>query len=138
MNTTTTRTDPKIESVQRLYAAYGRGDIDGVLAEVSDDVDWAAGAASASAPWYGSHRGRDGVARFFGAIASSVDVTQFELVSFAANETDVMNVVRFGYTVRATGRSVAMTMQHWWRFDGGRIVLFRGAEDSEQSAAAFA
>ncbi|MDP9332220.1 MAG: hypothetical protein M3Q30_02740, partial [Actinomycetota bacterium] len=34
--------DPKIEAVQRLYAAYGRGDVDAVLTELADDVDWAA------------------------------------------------------------------------------------------------
>jgi hypothetical protein len=32
----------------------------------------------------------------------------------------------------------AMTMQHLWRFASGKIVFFRGAEDTEQSAAAFA
>ena len=31
-----------------------------------------------------------------------------------------------------------MYMQHWWRFAGGKIVFFRGSEDTEQSAAAFA
>ena len=48
----------KIDAVQRLYAAYGRGDMDGVLAEVADDVDWAAEAASTSVPWYGSTAAR--------------------------------------------------------------------------------
>jgi hypothetical protein len=30
-----------------------------------------------------------------------------------------------------------MYMQHWWRFADGKIVFFRGSEDTEQSAAAF-
>ena len=30
-----------------------------------------------------------------------------------------------------------MYMQHWLRFAGGKIVFFRGSEDTEQSAAAF-
>jgi hypothetical protein len=30
-----------------------------------------------------------------------------------------------------------MYMQHWWRFAGGKIVFFRGSEDTEQSTAAF-
>ena len=29
-------------------------------------------------------------------------------------------------------------MQHWWRFADGRIVWFRGSEDSAQTVAAFA
>ena len=130
--------DPKIDAVQRLYAAYGRGDMDAVLADVDDDVDWAAEAAGDAAPWWGAHRGRSAVPRFFDAIASSVDVTEFTPLSFTSNDTDVMNTVRFAYTVKATGRSVAMTMQHWWRFSGGKIVFFRGAEDTHQTAEAFA
>ena len=30
-----------------------------------------------------------------------------------------------------------MHMQHWWRFADGKIVFFRGSEDTEQSASAF-
>ncbi len=46
------------------------------LAELADDVDWAAEAASSSAPWYGASAARPrspGSSR----IASSVDVTEF-------------------------------------------------------------
>lgn len=28
-------------------------------------------------------------------------------------------------------------MQHWWHLTGGKVARFRGAEDTEQSAAAF-
>jgi ketosteroid isomerase-like protein len=129
--------DPKIAAVQRLYEAYGRGDVDAVLAEVSDDVEWAAEAASTSAPWYGIHKGKDDVARFFGEIGSNVDVTEFEPLSFTSNGTDVIVAVRWAYTVSATGKTAAMRMQHWWRFADGKIVSFLGSEDSEQSAAAF-
>ena len=129
--------DPKIEAVQRLYEAYGRGDVDAVLAEVADDVDWAAEAASTSVPWYGSHRGKGEVARFFKEIGSNVEVTEFTPLSFTSNETDVIVAVRWAYTVNATGKRAAMHMQHWWRFADGKIVFFRGSEDTEQSAAAF-
>jgi ketosteroid isomerase-like protein len=70
-------TDLKIEAVQRLYEAYGRGDVDAVLAELADDVDWAAEAASTSVPWYGHFRGKSEVPRFFKEIASNVEVTEF-------------------------------------------------------------
>jgi ketosteroid isomerase-like protein len=130
-------TDPKIEAIQRLYAAYGRGDVDAVLAEVSDDVDWGAEAASTSVPWFGSHRGKDDVSRFFKEIGSNVEVTEFTPLAFTSNETDVIVAVHWAYTVHATGKRAAMTMQHWWRFADGKIAFFRGSEDTEQSASAF-
>lgn len=131
------KTDPKIEAVQRVYAAVGTGDVDAILAELDDDVDWAAEASSTSAPWYGSYRGKAEVPRFFEAIGSSVDIADFTPVTYTSGDTDVMVPVRWTYTVRATGRRASMTMQHWWRFADGKIVFFRGAEDTEQSAAAF-
>jgi ketosteroid isomerase-like protein len=129
--------DPKIETIQRLYEAYGRGDVDAALAEVADDVDWAAEAASTSVPWYGSHRGKAEVARFFNEIGSNVAVSEFTPLSFTSNETDVVATIWWSYTVNATGKTAAMHMQHWWRFAEGKIVYFRGSEDTEQSAAAF-
>ena len=136
-NNTQSPTATKIEAVQRLYEAYGRGDLDAVLAELDDDVDWAAEAASTSVPWYGSYRGKGEVPRFFDAIASSVDISEFTPLSFTSNETDVVATIHWTYTVKATGKRAAMYMQHWWRFAGGRIVFFRGSEDTEQSASAF-
>ena len=126
-----------IEAVQRLYAAYGRGDADAVLAELADDVDWAVAAASTSVPWYGSYRGKNEVPRFFKQIGSSVEVTEFAPVSFTSSDTEVISVVRWSYRVNATGKTAAMHMFHWWRFADGKIAFFRGAEDTEQSAAAF-
>ena len=129
--------DPKLEAVQRLYAAYGRGDFDAVLAELADDVDWAAEAAGRSVPWWGNFRGKDEVPRFFKEIAANVDVTEFELVALTSNDSDVVAVVHWTYTVRATGKTVAMYMQHWFRFGDGKIAFFRGSEDTNQSAKAF-
>jgi ketosteroid isomerase-like protein len=131
-------TDPKVEAIEHLYEAYGRGEVDAVLAEIADDVDWAAEAASTSVPWYGRYRGKSEVPLFFKAIGSNVEVTEFSVVSLTSSDTDVVATILWAYTVNATGKSAAMYMQHWWRFADGKIVFFRGSEDTEQSAAAFA
>ena len=136
-STHTTPSDPKIAAVQRLYAAYGTGDIEAVLAELSDDVDWAAEAAGTSVPWWGSFRGKDEVPRFFKEIGTNVDVTEFSIIGFTANDTDVVATVHWSFTVHATGKTASMYMQHWFRFADGKIAFFRGSEDSEQTARAF-
>ena len=93
--------DPKIETIMRVYDAFGRGDLDAVLAEVADDVDWAAEASSASAPWYGRYAGKAEVPRFFQALGSSIEISEFAPLSFTSNDTDVMVAIRW------TGRSCA-------------------------------
>jgi ketosteroid isomerase-like protein len=134
----TNQSDPKIEAVQRLYAAYGRGDIDAALAELADDVDWAAEAAGTSVPWWGSFHGKAEVPRFFKEITTNVDVSEFDVVGLTSNDTDVIATIHWTFTVNATGKTASMYMQHWWKFAGGKIVFFRGSEDTAQSAAAFA
>lgn len=131
--------DPKIEALQRMYAAFGRGDLDAILADVADDVDWVSVSetASTSVPWYGSYRGKGELPRFFKEIGSNVDVTEFTPLSFTSNQTDVMVAIRWAFTVKATGKSAALHMQHWWRFADGKIVSVRTSEDTEKSAAAF-
>lgn len=136
-HTNSTPSDPKIAAVQRLYAAYGRGDIEAVLAELSDDVDWAAEASGTSVPWWGAFHGKGEVPRFFKEIVTNVDVTEFDLIGFASSESDVVATIHWTFTVRATGKTASMYMQHWWRFADGKIAFFRGSEDTAQSAAAF-
>ena len=132
-----TGSDPKVAAIERLYAAYGRGDLDAVLADIAEDVDWAAEATGNSVPWYGSHRRKADVPKFFAAIGENVDVTEFSVVGMTSNATDVVATIHWGYTVKRTGKLASMYMQHWWRFADGRIVFFRGSEDSAQSVAAF-
>jgi len=129
MSTTTSDTTVQahLDAVGRLYAAYGNADMDAVLAELADDVDWAAEAAGTSVPWYGPHRGKREVPRFFEAIGASVDITEFDIIGMAASDTDVVATVHWTYTVKATGKSASMYMQHWWRFQDGKIVFFRGS-----------
>src|SRR4051794_31978371 len=132
-----TPTDPNVAAVQRIYEAVELNDVDAVVAELADDVDWAAEAASSSVPWYGSYRGKAEVPRFFKELGAHIEITEFTPLAFTANDTDVIVPVHWSYTVTATGKQAEMTMLHWWRFDDGKVVRFRGAEDTEQSAAAF-
>ena len=131
--------DPKIEAVQRMYEALGRGDVDAILAEVSDDVDWVSVSEQGGSrvPWYGSFRGKSEVARFFKEIGTNVQITEFAPLAFTANDSDVMVALRWGFTVNATGKSITLPMQHWFRFANGKVATVRASEDSERTAAAF-
>jgi ketosteroid isomerase-like protein len=131
--------DPKIAATQRMYDALGNGDTEAILAELADDVDWISVSETPDpvVPWYGSYRGKDDVPRFFAAIVSSVDITEFTPLSTTSNDTDVMVAIRWTFTVRATGKSASLHMQHWWRFAGGKVVAVRTTEDTRLTAAAF-
>jgi uncharacterized protein len=129
--------DEKIQTVQDIYAAFGRGDVPFILDRLTDDVDWAAVSDAKIAPWHGSWLGRDQVPNFFQGIADSVDVTEFTPLAFASNDTDVMATIRFGATVRATGKTGTQEIHHWWRFRDGKVYFYRGSEDTALTASLF-
>ncbi len=125
-----------LKTIQTVYEAFGRGDIGAILDTVTDDVDWAADTASDFAPWYGIRRGKDEVAAFFDAFGSTMDVEEFTPVAYAANDTDVLTVVRFRAKARATGRKADMNLHHYFKFRDGKISYYRGTEDTAQTWAA--
>ena len=128
--------DANIKTVVAAYEAFGRGDVAAILDAVTHDVDWAAEAATPTAPWYGMRRGKDAVARFFTDFGSAMEVEEFTPLTFAANETDVLTVVRCRTTSRRTGKSTAMDLHHLFRFRDGKIAYYRGTEDTAQVEAA--
>jgi ketosteroid isomerase-like protein len=125
--------DVKIKTIAEVYEAFGRGDVAAILDAVTDDVDWAAEAASAAAPWYGVRHGKNEVAEFFAAFGATMEVEEFTPVSFAANDTDVHAVVRFRARSRSTGKSAAMNLHHFFTFRDGKIARYRGTEDTAQT-----
>jgi ketosteroid isomerase-like protein len=125
--------DDKIKIITQVYEAFGRGDVGAILDAVSDDVDWAAETTSDAAPWYGVRHGKDEVAGFFSAFGSTMEVEEFTPVSLAANDTDVLTVVRFRARSRSTGKTAAMNLHHFFRFRDGKIAYYRGTEDTAQT-----
>ena len=125
--------DANIKTITEVYEAFRRGDVAAILDAVTDDVDWAAEAASSAAPWYGVRHGRDAVAVFFSDFGSTMEVEEFTPVSFAANDTDVLTVVRFRARSRGTGKTAAMNLHHYFKFRDGKIAYYRGTEDTAQT-----
>jgi ketosteroid isomerase-like protein len=125
--------DANIKIITEIYEAFGRGDIAAILDAVTDDVDWAAEAASSAAPWYGVRHGRDAVAVFFSDFGSTMEVEEFTPVSLAANDTDVLTVVRFRARSRDTGRTAQMNLHHYFKFRDGKVAYYRGTEDTAQT-----
>jgi uncharacterized protein len=128
--------DENVMTIQRVYEAFGRGDVQAVLESVADDVDWASETSSTAAPWYGVRHGKDGVASFFEAFGSTMEVQEFNPYAFAANDSEVHTVVHCRATARATGKVMDHDLHHFFRFRDGKIAFYRGSEDTAQTEAA--
>jgi uncharacterized protein len=124
--------DSKIKTVGQMYEAFGRGDVETILDALADDVDWAAETTSTVGPWYGVRRGKDAVVDFFTAFGTAMEIEEFTPLSFAANDDDVLSVVRCRARSRDTGKQVTMDLHHWFRFRDGKVYYYRGTEDTAQ------
>ena len=127
--------DANIKTIMAVYEAFGRGDVAAILDAVTSDVDWAAEADPAVAPWHGVRHGQQAVAAFFAEFGSTMEVEEFTPVSIAANDTDVLSVVQFRARSRATGKTAAMNLHHLFKFRDGKIAYYRGTEDTVQTQA---
>ena len=131
--------DDNLAAVKKIYEAFGQGDVETILGMLADEVDWAAEASGDAAPWYGRRTNRDQVAAFFAEIGGALEVQEFAPKSFAANDDgEVMAVIGFKVTVQATGRQAEMEIHHYWRFEDGKVVRYRGTEDTAQMKEALA
>jgi hypothetical protein len=128
----------QIETVQEIYAAFGRGDIPRILSLVSDDVEWEYGVNSTDVPWLQPRRGRAGAAAFFQSLAG-FDIQRFGVDNLCEAGKTVIALVHLEAVVRATGRRVIEEDEvHIWHFDdAGTIVRFRHRVDTHQHWAAF-
>ena len=126
-----------IQTIKSVYEAFGRADLDAILAVVADDVDWGTDTSSAEAPWWGIRTSKDAVAQFFVDLAKATETTEFTPLAFAANDDgDVMAVVRYASRMRETGKTAEMNIHHWFQFRDGKIARYRGTEDTAITLAA--
>ena len=79
--------------VKDAYAAFGRGDVNGILALVDDNVDWqAVKGTECVLPTAGQRRGRKAVGEFFAQIASTIAFDAFEPREFVAQGDTVVAI----------------------------------------------
>ena len=120
-----------IQTVQEIYAAFGRGDIPAIVARLAPDVEWEYGANGHPAPWLQTIRGRDQVPRFFEALGA-IELTQFQPKQILGDGNTVVVLLDEAFTARATGRQVVEEdAVHIWHFDdSGRVSRMRHRVDT--------
>src|SRR3970040_618097 len=91
------------EIIQECYAAFGRGDIPGLLAHLDANVEFDYPKTN-GVPWAGSFRGHEEVVKFFTAIGESSDFLGFEPVAFLEDGDNVVVLGKERRKSKATGK----------------------------------
>lgn len=126
-----------IQTVQSIYAAFGRGDVPAILPHLADDVEWEYGMSNAGVPWFQPRRGRADVPKFFEALGA-LAITRFEPKTLLESGNIVVALIDLACEVKATGRKIAEEDEaHIWHFGAdGRVKRFCHKADTHQHWAA--
>lgn len=130
-----------LESVQEIYAAFGRGDVPTILAALDEHVAWEVwddnSAANAGVPWMQPRQGRDGAAEFFAVLAGTLRIREFRVLSIMAGPSSVAAELRLEAEVIATGVVYRDEEMHLWSFDeAGKVTRLRHYLDTAKHIAA--
>jgi uncharacterized protein len=123
--------DKNIAVVQKIYQAFGAGDVPGILEHVAGDMRlFGVVSQSREIPWHMQITRKADVPSFFQALAGEVEFTRFEPRDFAASGDHVYCTVSLDATIRRNGRKLTMEDMHHFTFKNGQVVEWRGTEDS--------
>jgi uncharacterized protein len=128
-----------LETVQSIYAAFGRGDVPAIIALMADDVEWESwsdnSAQRAGVPWLAPGRGKAGVAAFF-QLVGRFTIHEFQVLSIMASDRQVAAEFVIDVTPPG-GRRYRDEEMHLWTFGAdGKVTRLRHYTDTAKHIAA--
>lgn len=140
MSTTENRAATNIAVVGGIYEAFGRGDIDFILDQITEDCAWESwldnhGQRAAIPPMQPRH-GRAGVAEFFAYVAT-MQIQDFQVLDMLASDRQVVVEVQISIAM-PDGGSVTDEELHLYSLnEEGKIIRMRHYVDTAKQIEAY-
>ena len=124
-----------IQIVENGFAAFGRGDIQGLLALFAEDSEWIS--PGEGLPLAGTHRGHAALADFFQKVSEAMEFSSLKPREFVADGDRVLVVGFDSGRVKATNRTFE---GHWdlaFTVRNGKVTNVREYIDTQAWERAF-
>ncbi len=113
-----------VDAVRRSYEAFARGDLDGVVADMHEEIEWH---QAQGLPHGGFYRG---LAEVRQAIFEPLDEEWWDEFSADPSEfldagADVIVLGRYRGRAKGSGKPLDVPFAHVWTFHDGKAVRFR-------------
>ena len=125
-----------LDVVRSMYAAFGRGDLEGILATLDPEVSWRTPGAP-DLPTGGLRHGIPAVREFFGLLLNTLDIADFQPRDFLAGGDKVVVLGTSREGPKGSGRFVDFRWVHVFTFRDGRIAEFDEPADVSDLVAEF-
>jgi len=122
--------EPNADVIANLYAAFGRGDVPGVLAMLDENIAWR---APENLPHGGTFSGREEVGVFFQGLGGMWDGLAVKVDDIISGGDRVISLVRANGTLRSTGDQTGYSGAHAWTMRDGVPVRFDEYVDAPPS-----
>lgn len=121
-----------VQVIQKLYEAFGRGDVAAVLSYVDENATWGNPYGQGRFPgqWGKPCRGHAEIMGFFVAINEAVDVRGFNPYEIVAQDDKVVVLIKWNGLVRQTGALFDVLLVHIWTLRAGKVVDYIGLDDA--------
>ena len=126
-----------VRVIKDAYDAFRSGDIDGVLSQLTDDVEWETQGPK-QIPYAGIFHGKNDVGRFFKILTETEEPQVFEPKRFFASGDMVVVLGRYEARVKETGQTAAADWVHTFVFRGGKVAKYCEYFDTAKYAQAYA
>jgi ketosteroid isomerase-like protein len=117
-----------LEVVRNLYAAFGRADLEGILALLDPHVSWRT-PGPPDLPTAGLRRGVAEVREFFGLLLTTFDIQDFRPADFLAQGDRVVVLGTSREGPKGTDRLVDFRWVHVFKIRSGKVVEFEEPAD---------
>lgn len=129
-----------LQTIHRIYEAFGKGDIPVIIDSLSEDVQWEQWADNSAqkenVPWLQSRNGKEGAMEFFKSLAN-LEILDFQVLSIMSNENQVAVEFVIEANVPSTGGHYRDEEMHLWTFDEqGKVIRLRHYADTAKHIAA--
>ena len=123
--------EANLEVVQAAYAAFGKGDVPGVVALLTPDVHWESVGDPADFPALGVKAGTAAVEAQFALLGSLLSFQSFSPQRFfAAGPETVFVLGHYDRTVLKTGKAANSDFVHVFVVRDGKIASYREFQDT--------
>lgn len=82
-------TTKALDVVQKMLTAFGKGDMEALKQTLSENTIWVYHGTD-GIPYNGTYQGKDGAVKFIINIMSNVDVLEFQIAKFVADQNTVV------------------------------------------------
>ena len=120
-----------VQLVKQCYEAFLRGDIDGLLKFMTNDIDWDLPEVDGIA-FSGKRHGCDAVVEFFRIETGLQELREFRPMEFTAQDDRVVVTGHYEWTVKASGAEFGSDWCHIFHIADGRISKFTEFTDTHK------